>query len=375
MQKKILCAVLAAVMTFSLTGCFGRKNDRDPSSQGSSAPSSQQKDDQDDGGVISDIGDGVSDAVSDIGEGASDIVSDIEEGADDLMGDDDIHDGDGDVLDDGLNDSEDLNDESSDGTSPARRRSLTSHTMPEGSNGVTASLSVETAVTALSSEKQGWGQGVQLNDKNQPLSALSFQDRYGKYDAHFIGPDEPVVYLTFDCGYENGHTAGILDTLKEKNVRAVFFVTMDYIRSEPELIRRMIDEGHIIGNHSDKHPSFPEIDTARREQEIKNVENYLAEQFGYTGMNLFRPPAGEFSEQILAEMQSLGYKTVFWSYAYKDWDPDAQMGADKALTKLNGALHNGAIYLLHAVSSDNEEILGDFIDHTRQKGYDFALFG
>ncbi|MBR6789955.1 MAG: polysaccharide deacetylase family protein [Oscillospiraceae bacterium] len=402
MQKKILCAVLATVLTFTLGGCFRRNEDRDPSSENtrpsSSQPSSENRDENSRPGVGSDI----SDAVSDIGDGASDIVSDIEEGVDDMMpGDDGEHDGDGDVLDDGMLDKEDPTD-GLDGGSPkggtgtrtdglGDGSGLTSHDgariSPDGTYtpgndaGLTASLpdeAVETAasadLSALSNKKQGWGQGVQVNDKNQPLGSLSFQDRYGKYDAHFIGPDEHVLYLTFDCGYENGCTPMILDTLKQKDVKAVFFVTLDYIKSEPELIKRMIDEGHIIGNHSDKHPSFPDVDTARREQEIRNVDGYLAEHFGYTGMNLFRPPAGEFSEQVLAQMQAMGYKTVFWSYAYKDWDPNNQMGPEKAFEKVSGALHDGAIYLLHAVSSDNAAILGDFIDHAREQGYSFELF-
>jgi len=395
MQKKLLCAVLAAMLTFSFSGCFRRNEDRDPSSGESSHQSSENREES---GAMSDIGEDISDAVSDIGDGASDVVSDIEEGVDDLMpgddmlpGDDGVHGGDGDVLDDGLNDGPDdheVSDSNETGTGSRANglgtgQGLTSHSGPANQPGgdITASLPEEAVQTAapadlslLSSEKQGWGQGVHLNEKNQPLASLSFQDKYGKYDAHFIGEGEKVLYLTFDCGYENGCTPKILDTLKEKDVKAVFFVTLDYVKSQPELIQRMIDEGHTIGNHSDKHPSFPDVDAARREQEIRNVENYLAEHFGYSGMDLFRPPAGEFSEQVLAQMQAMGYKTVFWSYAYKDWDPNNQMGTAKAMEKVSGAIHDGAIYLLHAVSSDNAAILGDFIDLARSQGYSFALF-
>ncbi len=227
-------------------------------------------------------------------------------------------------------------------------------------------------LSSLDNTKQGWGQGVQVDDKNRPVSSVKYQEKYGKYDAYFIGSGEKCIYLTFDEGYENGYTATILDTLKEKGVKAVFFVTMDYAKKQPELIKRMIAEGHIVGNHSDKHVSYPTVDMARCEAETMNLHNYISENFGYE-MTLFRPPMGEFSERVLAQMQSLGYKTLLWSFAYKDWEVDNQPDEAASLQKLNGALHDGALYLLHAVGSTNNNILGDFIDYAHSQGYQFKL--
>ena len=183
------------------------------------------------------------------------------------------------------------------------------------------------------------------------------------------------IYLTFDEGYENGYTAKILDVLKEKECPAVFFVTMPYVRQQPDLIKRMIDEGHIVGNHSVNHPSagLPSQSKWEQEQELLVLHDYVKTQFGYE-MKLFRYPAGVFSEQSLAIVQNLGYTSVFWSFAYKDWDISAQPVEAESLKKLTDRLHPGAIYLLHAVSSTNANILGAFIDEARNQGYEFAAY-
>ena len=226
--------------------------------------------------------------------------------------------------------------------------------------------------SSFSTKKIGWGQGTQVDDRNRPVGAVTAAAQYGKYDAIFLGADEKAITLTFDEGYENGYTPVILDVLKEKDVSAVFFVTGDYVEKEPDLIRRMIDEGHTVGNHSQNHPSMPELSETEMAQEIKTLHDTLLNDFGYT-MTLFRPPMGEFSEQSLAVTQSLGYRSMFWSFAYKDWVVDDQMGPEAALKKTCGALHPGAVYLLHAVSSDNAAILGDFIEEARAQGYTFTV--
>ena len=177
-----------------------------------------------------------------------------------------------------------------------------------------------------------------------------------------------TMYLTFDEGYENGYTAKILDTLKAKKCSAVFFVTMPNVKQNPDLVRRMIDEGHIVGNHSVNHKSMPTLSTETAAQEIIGLHNYVKENFGYE-MTLFRPPMGEWSTRTLEIANRLHYKTILWSYAYLDYDVNNQMGVDKAFPKVTGSAHNGAVYLLHAVSKDNAEMLGDVIDAFRADGY------
>ncbi len=233
-------------------------------------------------------------------------------------------------------------------------------------------------ISALDNTSQGWGQGVQFDELNRPAGATSYQEKYGKYSADFIRMEEgdtKRIYLTFDEGYENGYTSKILDVLKEKNCPAVFFVTLPYVREEPELIQRMIDEGHIVGNHSVTHPSagLPSQTREQQENELLELHQYVKENFGYE-MSLFRYPAGKFSEQSLAIVQSVDYTSVFWSFAYADWDPSNQPEETKALVKLKERLHPGAIYLLHAVSKTNTDILGQFIDDARAAGYEFVPY-
>ncbi len=225
-------------------------------------------------------------------------------------------------------------------------------------------------LNALDNTKQGWGQGKQVDADNRPVSCTNFQNRYEKYDTIFIEENTNKIYLTFDEGYENGYTSTILDVLKEKGVPAVFFVTYDYAKRNSELVQRMIDDGHVVGNHSYTHPSMPTVSLSKASNEITALHDYISDTFNYT-MTLFRPPMGEFSERTLALTQSLGYKSVFWSFAYVDWDTHKQMGPDKAFTKVVSGLHNGAVYLLHAVSKDNAQILGSFIDEARKAGYQF----
>lgn len=181
---------------------------------------------------------------------------------------------------------------------------------------------------------------------------------------------EKVLYLTFDCGWENGCTSRILDTLKEKNVPAAFFCTLDHIDSEPELIGRMIDEGHIVGNHSANHPDFSQISRDRMTSEIKECENRLVNDYGYQPV-FFRYPEGAYNENSLDLVYSLGYKTAFWSCAYADWDVDNPKGADYAFETVTARLHPGAVILLHSVSPDNAEALGRIIDYARAEGYEF----
>ena len=237
-------------------------------------------------------------------------------------------------------------------------------------------------ITSLSGKKICWGQGRNFDPLNRPRDAVTSQEKYGGLGGFFMDltdcdasaqnePQSKKIYLTFDEGYENGHTTRILDTLKEKKVKAVFFITGDYAKREGELVRRMVDEGQVVGNHTWRHYSMPEksLDTCR--EEIGLLHDYVRENFGYE-MHLLRPPKGEFSEQTLALASNMGYKTCLWSFAYKDWDTNSPGDKAQSLEKLTERLHPGGIYLLHAVSPTNAAILGDFIDSARAGGYEFV---
>ena len=231
----------------------------------------------------------------------------------------------------------------------------------------------QTGAQGLDTTKLGWGPGGPVDADNRPDGATVYQEKYGQYAADFIRENNQNIYLTFDEGYENGYTDDILDTLQEKGVQAVFFVTMPYVQSEPELVQRMIDEGHIVGNHSVNHPSFPEISFEECQQEIMELHDYVKENFGYE-MSLFRFPMGEFSEADLKVVQDLGYRSVFWSFAYRDWLVDEQPDPQEAIATIEDKCHPGAIYLLHAVSETNAQILGQVIDDLRGEGYVFCAY-
>ncbi len=203
-------------------------------------------------------------------------------------------------------------------------------------------------------------------------TVVAFQKEFDKYGAFTLDTSgEKVIYLTFDCGYEYENlTSKVLDVLKEKGVSATFFCTLDHIKKETDLIARMIKEGHIVGNHSTTHPSFASIDRTKMAKEIEETENYLRENFGYAA-KYFRFPAGEYNDSALQLVQSLGYMSVFWSVAYDDWATDNVRGKDYAIEKVMSRLHPGAIILLHSVSKDNAEALGDIIDKARAEGYEF----
>lgn len=218
-------------------------------------------------------------------------------------------------------------------------------------------------------DKVAYGMGVETDSNNRPLGAVAAEREYGDLGALFIGEAaKKRLWLTFDEGYENGYTAQILDTLKAKNVRAVFFVTYDYALKNPGLIRRMIDEGHTVGNHTYSHPSLPECTVEELYEELALLHNYIKEQFNYD-MYVMRPPKGEFSERVLACAKSLGYTTVLWSFAYKDWETANQPSTAEAFDKITSKTHNGAVYLLHAVSETNTNVLGSVIDYWHENGY------
>lgn len=190
--------------------------------------------------------------------------------------------------------------------------------------------------------------------------------------AVFLGDTrQKEVYLTFDNGYENGYTSVILDTLKAKSVPAIFFVTGHYVKDQPELVKRMVAEGHLVGNHSWSHPDMTRISDAKIKEELEKVRAAVAEVTGVQEMAYVRPPRGIFSDRSLETCGEAGYRSIFWSAAYKDWDTKDQKGADYAYRKVMGQLHPGMVLLLHAVSKDNADALGRIIDEARAQGYTF----
>ena len=200
----------------------------------------------------------------------------------------------------------------------------------------------------LDNTRRGYGPGNGRDAANRPTGAVAAHEKAAKYGAVFIAPPSNNVYLTFDLGYENGYTSKILDTLAEKNAKGIFFVTMGYCKTSPAVVARIINEGHILGNHSVSHKSFPTLTVAEMKKEIQGLHDYIKTQYGYE-MFLFRPPMGEYSDRSLAVAQSLGYQTMNWSFAYKDWDTKNQPDEAWAQQKMLKDVHGGAIYLIHAV--------------------------
>ena len=209
------------------------------------------------------------------------------------------------------------------------------------------------------------------NSENLPPSAQ--QDiAIRQYDAYYLGETQKkVIYLTFDEGYENGYTSQILDTLKDYEVKAAFFVTKDYIEDSPELVKRMVAEGHIVGNHSVTHGDFSKMEDSQIENELLGCAQAYHDLTGKEMPKFFRPPEGVYSIHSLEETQAMGYKTIFWSYAYADWDVNKQPGKQGALDMMKANYHNGGIYLLHAVSKSNTQALGDMIEFLKEQGYTF----
>lgn len=234
----------------------------------------------------------------------------------------------------------------------------------------TTSATVVNENAELSNKKIGWG--IKRNDNHeQPDLGASNRSLIEKYNGIAIGNNEDKkVYLTFDEGYEAGYTTQILDILKENDVKATFFITAHYVNSQPDLVKRMIDEGHIIGNHTVNHYSMPDLTDEKIKTEIQDLHTAIYNKFGYE-MKYIRPPMGEYSERTLNTIQSLGYTTVMWSFAYDDWDENKQGREDYAKQKILGNVHNGAVILLHGNSKDNTNVLDTCIKEIKNMGYEF----
>ncbi len=221
----------------------------------------------------------------------------------------------------------------------------------------------------LDNTKIGWG--LKKEKGKAPSVPKSVTANFEKFNAFYLGDEtEKNLYLTFDEGYENGYSEKILDVLKKTDTPAAFFVTGDYIKTQPELVKRMQREGHIVGNHTNNHPSMPDKTDSECINEIKSL-NEIYENLTGEKMKYIRPPMGEFSERTLSISNDLGYKTVFWSFAYVDWKINESKGADYAYESVMPYLHNGAVILLHAVSKDNADALERIITSAKESGYVF----
>ncbi|ATF14279.1 delta-lactam-biosynthetic de-N-acetylase [Brevibacillus brevis X23] len=211
--------------------------------------------------------------------------------------------------------------------------------------------------------------------KNGQLPSINEEGFKGIVDRHgavFLGDTtKKELYLTFDNGYENGFTPKILDTLVAKKVPAIFFVTGHFVKEQPELLKRMAQEGHLIGNHSWSHPDMTTVSNQKIKDELTKVRDAVQQVTGQANMRYLRPPRGIFSDRTLAVTKDMGYTNVFWSVAYKDWDTKVQRGAKYAYDSVMAQLHPGAVILLHSVSKDNAEALGMMIDEARKQGYEF----
>lgn len=215
--------------------------------------------------------------------------------------------------------------------------------------------------------------GLSFSGEGQTPSGPASIKQLQALDAVYVGNnDEKVLYLTFDAGYENGYTDEILDVLKKHNVNAAFFLVGDYLERNGDLVRRMVEEGHIVGNHTASHPDMSKIaDKTAFSKELQEVETLFQEITGKELPKFYRPPQGIYSQQNLEHAKELGYKTVFWSLAYADWDNNKQPTRDYAFSKLIPRTHNGAVILLHTTSKTNAEILDELLTTWKSQGYRF----
>ncbi len=222
------------------------------------------------------------------------------------------------------------------------------------------------------SSEGNWGLSFQQEGKPPVGNATS--DYLKDFNAYFVKQtDEKVLYLTFDAGYENGNTAAILDALKRHRAPAAFFLVGNYLETSPDLVKRMVAEGHIVGNHTCHHPDMSKISTKESfSRELTDLEKLYRETTGQPMKKYYRPPQGKYSESNLIMAKELGYTTFFWSLAYVDWYEDKQPSHEEAFQKLLGRIHPGAIVLLHSTSKTNGEILDELLTKWEEMGYRFA---
>ena len=237
---------------------------------------------------------------------------------------------------------------------------------------VASPASAPAAVEAVEASAANWG--LSFPTEGQPPAGNASVEELAQYDAYYLGDtSKKVIYLTFDCGYENGCTEKILDALKKHNAPAAFFVVGHMLESAPDIVRRMAAEGHIVGNHTFHHPDMSSISSQSAfQQELDSLAALYQETTGQELSRFYRPPQGKYSVDNLKQAQALGYRTVFWSLAYVDWYADDQPTPEQAYAKLLPRIHDGAIVLLHSTSKTNADILDDLLTKWEDMGYRFA---
>ena len=229
---------------------------------------------------------------------------------------------------------------------------------------------IMTSSEVYSNKKIGWGIKRNSNHEQPDFGKNNFEILEKNNGIAIGNKEKKNVYLTFDEGYEAGYTSKILEILKENNIKATFFITAHYLNTQEDLVKQMIDEGHIVGNHTVNHKSMPDLDDEKIKTEILDLHQVIYKKFGYE-MKYIRPPMGEYSERTLKITNSLGYKTVMWSFAYEDWNEKKQPDENQAKKKLLDNLHNGEIILLHGNSKTNTNILDSIIKEIKNEGYEF----
>ena len=230
---------------------------------------------------------------------------------------------------------------------------------------------IETSASSnLSNKKIGWGIKREKDHKRADVGKEN-KELMEKYNGIYIGNEnKKYIYLTFDEGYEAGYTEKILDVLKENDVKATFFITAHYLNTAEELVKRMVNEGHIVGNHTVNHKTLPEISDKEIDEEVMGLHQAIYEKTGYE-MKYIRPPKGEYSERSLDATNKLGYTTVMWTFGYMDYDENKQKGTEYAKKIILDNLHNGEIMLLHGNSKDNANVLDEIIKRAKAEGYEF----
>lgn len=231
---------------------------------------------------------------------------------------------------------------------------------------------VSSASMAVPASADGnWG--LSFQQEGQPPIGNATSDYLKQYNAHYAADtQEKIIYLTFDAGYENGNTPAILDALKKHNAPATFFLVGNYLTTSPDLVRRMVEEGHIVGNHTFHHPDMSKISTEETfSKELNSLEELYEQVTGQKMQHFYRPPQGKYSESNLQMARDMGYHTFFWSLAYVDWYEDKQPSHEEAFKKLLGRIHPGAIVLLHSTSKTNGEILDELLTRWEEMGYQF----